>query len=286
MSGYIDEYTIQDAIITPKSFDNMIISSEYTDVVYYGILNTYNFKSPNKKDQVLILTSDNKYIVFAFHKDGDIKQRLLEQYHYINLCVTFNVVYLHSDIDSTGEKLKFLWGEKEKMPDYAKKDDKFTKDMEDVTLITDHQEGAVKRINVIIDLLKRNNPDKIDINLVTFFSIMFSNNTIPDTYCFQLNNISSSDPIAEYSCTVKKNASSSLSPLISLSTPPVSNELPGLSLGGAAGILVALMVVLCGGFFLFQYLANKNKSTSNSSSDTSSTEMNRNVSGGYYYYKL
>ena len=65
ITGYIGEYTIQNAMITPKSVENMIIPPEITNIKYYAITNNYNLISPNKKDQVLILTSDNKYIVFV-----------------------------------------------------------------------------------------------------------------------------------------------------------------------------------------------------------------------------
>jgi hypothetical protein len=294
ITGYIEKYTIQNAIITPESTGNISGLTDYTNVVYYGITNTYNLKSPNNKDQMIILTSDNKYIVYVSYKDPyyitpeaiqkNILTKIVQEYQMINVCISMNKVILKSDMSSLAEKVNPLMREKESRPDYAKNDPVFTTTMQNIPDNTDDQ-TMLKRMNAIIELVNRKNPENLDIKLLTAYTKLGSITTLPDTYCFQLDNILPLDPIAQYSCTVRTNASSSLSSQGSSGSTGSSGS-SGLSIGAIIGIIVGVMVVLCGGFFLYQHLTNKNKSTSADSSSDVSTEMNKNVSGGYYYYKL
>lgn len=299
ITGYIGEYTIQNAMITPKSVENMIIPPEITNIKYYAITNNYNLISPNKKDQVLILTSDNKYIVFV---DFDTPNKKINEitsllYILIKFSVEQNKVYLFSEFVNMGGKINQLLISNDSMPVYAKNDTEFNAEIKKLENVRESNDKASKAYKATLDLLKRKNPDNIDLNMLNLF-ILIAENTdkkIPDTYCFQFDNISPSNPIAEYSCVVRKNASSLIANNIPSNAP--SNGLSPLVI---VGIVLGVIVIICYGYVSYQEFSRFNKSTSSDSSSSRYTSsdtpinpptnvqpnINNNTSGGYYYYKI
>lgn len=164
--GIIDTYSINNGIITPitKRLPE-IKDSELQDITLYAIVNTYNLISRNSPDSVLILTADNKYIVFPYKNKTNTpsstsspsatspdhnKSVLSVMNTIINYNVKFNTMINSSDIANSGDKAVEIMTTP---PDYAKSDTTYMDEIKNLT--TTDPEYMIKGLTSVIKLLKK-----------------------------------------------------------------------------------------------------------------------------------
>jgi hypothetical protein len=310
--GIIDTYNINDGIITPITKRIPEIDNEdYPNITFYAIRNTYNLISKNSPDSVLILTADNKYIVFLYKNittslpssssqsatsSDDNKNVLLAIYTIINYNVRFNTMITSSDIASTAEKAVEIIMTP---PDYAKSDTTYMNETKN--LISTDPEFMIKGLTSVIKLLNKNNPDSLNINILNLSldieKIQVNKISLPDTHCFNFVGTPPNEFI-RYKCK-SAPSNTSESPLKTSESPLQPSESPSktseTSYTLIIGIILGVIVLIGGGYIIYNHMNYRHMKHNNmshnmhklrGSSNLNYDFNNVKVRDGYYYYNI
>ena len=258
LSGYIDKYTISNGIITPT---NTTTLNNYTsDMILYAIKNTNNLKSPKNKTQTVVLTTDEKYIVYPYKSDytnGRILENNSVIYISINIAINKKQVFLGKIDKEILEPIMMLIMSP---PSYA--DDEYKKiiSANDISKSSDNSEKVqLQKMNNQLTALKNlldrtkdsnanNDKQKIDdINiLIDFFKNSNLDTGIPDNFCFDFEGIPNNDLLKKCSCKERPTAQSTINaPSSSMSTELI------------VMIVLVSIIIIVGGWFAYKKMNQK-----------------------------
>jgi hypothetical protein len=249
LTGYIDEYTISNGIIIPKSTTNL--TNYKSDMILYAIKNTNNLKSPKNKTQTVILTTDEKYIVYPYLSNDLIKSTNSQIYFAINYAINKKQVFVGNLEEIFKPIIKLIMSP----PSYA--DDIYKKEIDDINKssnISDEQKISLQ-LTVLKNLLGRINNSNADIDkqkindidmMIDYFKKLNFDTGIPDNFCFDFEGIPNNDLLKKCSCKERPIAQSTINaPSSSMSTSLI------------VMIVLVSIILLVGGWFAYKKMNQK-----------------------------